>query len=50
MQSVFPEADVSMLQLFSAEKSVAARDVFGGTGFDQVASQIKYWKENLGLK
>lgn len=49
MKSVFPEADESMLALFSPERSVEARDVFGGTGFDQVASQIAYWKNNLEL-
>ena len=42
MRSVFPEADEAMTQLFSPEKSVAARDVFGGTGYGQVASQIAY--------
>lgn len=50
MRSVFPEADEAMTQLFSPEKSVAARDVFGGTGYGQVASQIAYWQQNLGLK
>ena len=49
MQGVFPEADEDMLNLFSPERSVAARDVFGGTGYDQVASQITYWKKNLEL-
>ena len=49
MKSVFPEADESMLALFSPERSVAARDVFGGTGYDQVASQIAYWKKQLEL-
>ena len=49
MKSVFPEADEGMLALFSPERSVAARDVFGGTGYDQVASQIAYWKKQLEL-
>ena len=49
MKSVFPEADESMLALFSPERSVAARDVFGGTGYDQVASQIAFWKKQLEL-
>ena len=49
MKSVFPEADEGMLALFSPERSVAARDVFGGTGYDQVAGQIAYWKKQLEL-
>jgi len=49
MQSVFPEADETMTKLFSPEKSVAARDVTGGTGYDQVASQIAYWQQILGI-
>ncbi|MBO5202428.1 MAG: argininosuccinate lyase, partial [Lentisphaeria bacterium] len=49
MKNVFPEADEGMLALFSPERSVAARDVFGGTGYDQVASQIAYWKKQLEL-
>ena len=50
MRSVFPEADEAMTHLFSPEKSVAAREVFGGTGYGQVASQIAFWQRNLGLK
>lgn len=49
MKSVFPEADAAMLDLFSPERSVAARDVFGGTGYDQVAARINEWKGILGL-
>ncbi len=47
MKSVFPEADESMLALFSPEKSIAARDVFGGTGYDQVAARIAEWQTKL---
>ena len=43
MKSVFPEADESMLSIFSAENAVAGREVYGGTGFGQVAAQIAFW-------
>jgi len=49
MQSVFPEADESMLLLFNPVHAVEARDVFGGTGFKQVAAQIEFWQKQLGL-
>lgn len=47
MRSVFPEADASMLSIFSPEKAVAGREVFGATGFRQVASQVDFWKKKL---
>lgn len=47
MKSVFPEADESMLALFSPASAIKAREVFGGTGFKQVASQIKFWQKAL---
>lgn len=47
MKSVIPEADEQMLKLFSPMHAVAARDVFGGTGYEQVESQIAFWKEKL---
>ncbi len=49
MRSVFPEADESMLSIFSPEKAVAGREVFGATGFRQVASQVDFWKKKLRL-
>lgn len=49
MESVFPEADESMLSLFKPEHSVEGREVFGATGYEAVASQIDYWKANLKL-
>ena len=48
MKSVFEEADESMLQIFSPEKAVAARDIYGGTGYKQVAAQLEFWKKALG--
>ena len=49
MLSVFPEADESMLQLFDPVHAVEARDIYGGTGFKQVESQVVFWQKNLGL-
>ena len=47
MKSVFPEADEPMLSIFSAENAVARREVFGGTGFGQVAAQIAFWNREF---
>ena len=49
MKSVFPEADASMLKLFAPAHAVEGRDVFGATGFKQVASQVAFWKKELGI-
>lgn len=49
MQSVIPEADEEMKNLFSAEHAVAGREIFGGTGFNAVRSQLDQWKKSLGL-
>ncbi len=47
MQSVFPEADSSMLELFSPEKSVNARSIPGGTGTESVKRELERWKKIL---
>ena len=47
MKSVFPEADEDMLKLFSPERAVEKRDVFGATGYKQVEQQLDYWKKRL---
>ncbi|MBO4287022.1 MAG: argininosuccinate lyase, partial [Kiritimatiellae bacterium] len=49
MKSVFPEADSSMLKLFSPAHAVEGRDVYGATGFKQVASQVAFWKKELRI-
>ena len=49
MQSVFPEADEAMTGLFDPVHAVEGRDIYGGTGFRQVESQVSFWKEQLGL-
>ena len=48
MKSVIPEADESMLELFSPVSAVTLRKSYGGTGYEQVASQLAFWKEKLG--
>ena len=47
MQLTIPEATPVFLELFSPEKSVAKRDIPGGTGYAQVASQIARWQKVL---
>jgi len=48
MQSVIPEADDDMLKLFSPVSAVTLRKSYGGTGFDQVDTQLKFWRGKLG--
>ena len=48
MKSVFPEADESMLAIFSSPKgAVEGRDIFGGTGSRQVEAQLAFWQSHL---
>ena len=47
MKTVIPEADESMPALFSPVSAVTLRKSYGGTGYEQVASQIRYWTEKL---
>jgi argininosuccinate lyase len=47
MQLTIPEATPVFLELFSPEKSVAKRDIPGGTGYAQVAGQIARWQKVL---
>ena len=48
MQITIPEATEEFLDLFDPEKSAAKRDLVGGTGFEAVSAQLKYWQERLG--
>ena len=50
MKSVFPEADEKMLHLFSPERAVEKRDIFGGTGYRQVEQQLAFWEKHLQEK
>ena len=47
MQQTIPEATAEFLSLFDPVRSVAKRDITGGTGFTQVSRQLEYWKKNL---
>jgi argininosuccinate lyase len=42
-----PEATDEFLQLFDPIKSVAKRNLTGGTGFDAVKKQLAFWQEKL---
>ena len=48
MKTVIPEADESMPALFSPFSAVTLRKSYGGTGYEQVASQIEFWTKKLG--
>ena len=48
MKTVIPEADESMPALFSPVSAVTLRKSYGGTGYEQVASQIEFWTKKLG--
>ena len=47
MQITIPEATAEFLELFDPEISVAKREIVGGTGYGQVAGQLKFWSEKL---
>jgi len=48
MRISIPEADKPMLSLFNPKSAVAGREIFGGVGFKQVASQVSFWLKRLG--
>lgn len=47
MRQTIPEANEECLQLWSPEKSVAARDITGGTAPAQVRRQLDWWQQHL---
>ncbi len=47
MQISIPEADEGCLELFSPESSISKREIFGGTGPEEVRKQINFWIEKL---
>ena len=47
MRESVPAAEEACLTLFCAERSVAARDLLGGTAPAQVAGQLTFWKQTL---
>ncbi len=49
MQSVIPEANDECLTLFDPLNAVKARAICGGTAPSEVARQIKFWENKLGI-
>ena len=49
MREAVPAAQPECLELFEPRKSVASRELIGGTGPAQVAGQVRQWTERLGL-
>ena len=47
MRITIPEATEDFPGMFDSRASVAKRNITGGTGFDAVASQLKFWQERL---
>ena len=47
MQITIPEATAEFPAMFDPKASVTKRNLTGGTGFDAVASQLKFWQERL---
>lgn len=47
MLEVIPEANVSCLNMYSPEISVAKREIIGGTGPKEVRKQVDFWKGKL---
>lgn len=50
LQKIIPEAASSCVGIFSPERSVAARELPGGTGPKQVKRQLAAWRKRLGGK
>ena len=47
MRITIPEATEEFPKMFDPHASVAKRKVTGGTGFEPVAAQLKFWQEKL---
>ena len=47
MQITIPEATAEFPAMFDPKASVAKRKVTGGTGFEPVAAQLKFWQQQL---
>ena len=47
MRQTIPEATPEFLNLFDPRESVRKRRLVGGTGFEPVAEQIKFWQKEL---
>lgn len=47
MKISVPEAKKECLELFSAQKSIESRNIFGGTAYKQVEKQLNFWKNKV---
>ena len=47
MRAMIPKADTECLNLFDPDRSVAARNITGGTAPAQVTRQLEFWKKNV---
>ncbi|MEM7461157.1 MAG: argininosuccinate lyase [Pseudomonadota bacterium] len=47
LKSISDQFDASVFDVLSIEKSVASRTSFGGTSPENVAEQVKYWRQRL---
>ena len=47
-QQAHPELDASVYDVLGAEKAVAAIVSYGSTAPQEVARQVKHWREKLG--
>ena len=49
IQESIPEATEEVLSMFSPESAVNGRKVYGGTAPEEVARQINFWQNRLGI-
>jgi len=49
IQNSIPEATAEVLSLFSPQSAVNGRKVYGGTAPEEVARQINFWQNRLGI-
>ena len=49
IQESIPEATEEVLSLFSPQSAVNGRKVYGGTAPEEVARQINFWQNRLGI-
>ena len=47
MRITIPEATAEFPEMFDPRASVAKRNLTGGTGFEAVAAQLRFWQERL---
>ena len=50
MQNIEPKISNKIFDILKIENSVASRESYGGTGFNEIEKQIKIAKVNLAKK